>query len=264
MSIPLYQVDAFTDRPFAGNPAAVCLLPEARPEAWMQDVAAEMNLSETAFLVPQAEGFDLRWYTPVCEIDLCGHATLASAHALWESGTLPADAEARFHTQSGLLRARRDGDWIELDFPADPVTPADPDPEIVQSVGCTPVFYGRGRSDVLIALAAEEDLRALAPDFTRLAKVGTRGICVTAPSSRPTFDFVSRFFAPAAGINEDPVTGSAHCTLACYWRDRLGRSQFVAFQASSRGGTVRARVDGERVKLGGQAVTVFRAALLDA
>ncbi len=260
-AIPLLQVDAFTDHPFGGNPAAVCLLPAPRDAAWMQHVAAEMNLAETAFVEPRGDEFNLRWFTPTVEVDLCGHATLASAHALWETGALKADAVARFHTKSGLLTAERHGDWIELDFPATPATPVAASqipPEIAPGLGVSFTFVGRSPFDYLVELESEDDVRRVQPDFALLARIKARGIIVTSRSATPARDFVSRFFAPAAGINEDPVTGSAHCALAPFWSTRLAKTSLVAHQVSARTGVLRLRVEGDRVKIGGQAITVLR------
>ena len=258
MSLTLHVIDAFTNRPFAGNPAAVCLLPEPRDAAWMQRIAHEMNLSETAFLHQLPEGFALRWFTPATEVDLCGHATLASAHALWETGVLKADEPAIFLTRSGRLSCLRVGDWIAMDFPATPVTAIAPEPELAEELGAVPVFIGRTAFDLFVEIEDEDAVRGLRPDLTRLSRRPFRGVIVTAWSSTPDFAFVSRFFAPACGINEDPVTGSAHCALGPYWQAKLGRSDFMAYQASARGGTVKVSVRGERVLLGGQAVTVSR------
>jgi len=262
MSLDLFQVDAFADRPFAGNPAAVCLLDGPRDERWMQDVAREMNLSETAFVHPTGDGFGLRWFTPAVEIELCGHATLASAHVLWETGTLAPDGTARFHTLSGVLTADRRGEWIELDFPARPVEEVQPPEGLAEALGVEPSFVGRSRFDYLVEVAAEESVRTAAPNHRRLGALSVRGVILTARASSPPYDFVSRFFAPGSGIDEDPVTGSAHCTLAPFWRERLGKDELLAYQASARGGVVRVRVAGERVKLGGQAVTVLRGRLV--
>ena len=256
------QVDAFTDRPFAGNPAAVCLLASARDAEWMQLVAREMNLAETAFLVRRADGFDLRWFTPGVEVDLCGHATLASAHALWESGELAPDAAARFHTRSGVLTAERRDGLIWLDFPRTPALEA-PGPEgLEDALGARARWAGRSPFDWLVELDAELTVRRLDPDLSRLARIDARGVIVTARAGDGVHDFVSRFFAPAAGIPEDPVTGSAHCALAPFWAERLGRTELVGYQASRRGGTVRTRVTGDRVLLGGSAVTVARGEVL--
>jgi PhzF family phenazine biosynthesis protein len=261
-TLDLYQVDAFTDRAFAGNPAAVCFLDGPREAGWMQDVAREMNLSETAFLAPADGGFNLRWFTPAVEVELCGHATLASAHALWETGRLGAGETARFHTLSGLLTAERRGEWIELDFPARRVEPEEPPPGLLAALGASPSFAGKSRYDYFLELPEEDAVRALRPDFQALRPLPVRGIIVTARGTGNPFDFVSRFFAPGSGVDEDPVTGSAHCTLAPYWAERLGKEEMLAYQASARGGVVRVRAVGERVKLGGQAVTVLQGRLL--
>lgn len=260
-SVPLYQVDAFTDRPFGGNPAAICLLAEPAEAGWMQRVAAEMNLSETAFLVPEDEGYGLRWFTPAVEVELCGHATLAAAHILWQTGRLARSAPARFFTRSGELGARRRGDWIELDFPSEPVEPCSEPAGLAEALGVPLRFVGRNRMDILTEVADESALRSLDPDMAALARVETRGVIVTAPAQSEGFDFVSRFFAPAAGVPEDPVTGSAHCALAPYWGGKLNKTELVGFQASARGGVVRVTLAGERVLLGGQAVTVLRGTL---
>jgi len=278
MGLDLYQVDAFTDRPFAGNPAAVCLLPAPRSASWMQSVANEMNLSETAFLVPREDaavnlgkaGFDLRWFTPAAEVELCGHATLASAHVLWEAGRLGPAETARFYTLSGLLtaqrRAGRDGapGDIELDFPARPVTEVAPPAGLLEAFGgAAPRFVGKSRFDYLLELETEELVRNAAPDFARLRTLPVRGVMITSAGAAGSgrYDFVSRFFAPGVGVDEDPVTGSAHCTLGPYWSERLGKSSFRAFQASARGGELRVEAVGDRVRLGGRAVTVFRGQL---
>jgi PhzF family phenazine biosynthesis protein len=258
----LLQIDAFTDQPFRGNPAAVCLLDHERDARWMQQVAAEMNLSETAFLLQQKDGWSLRWFTPATEVDLCGHATLASAHALWGERVDYADV-LRFHTRSGLLTARRDGDWIELDFPATREEQVDAPPGMLDALGVRDAVYvGRNQFDYLVELPSEGDVRALQPDHAALRKLGARGVIVTSRGANGEYDFVSRFFAPGVGIDEDPVTGSAHACLAPYWSPRLGKNEFVAYQASVRGGLVRVRLDGERVKLGGRAVTVLRGELV--
>jgi predicted PhzF superfamily epimerase YddE/YHI9 len=294
VTVPLFQVDAFTAQPFAGNPAAVCLLDEEADAGWMQRVAAEMNLSETAFLRPEGSGephgpggsggpqggppegrvpvdqaagdaaFGLRWFTPLAEVALCGHATLASAHVLWTEGRVPAGRPIRFRTLSGELRATgRDG-AVELDFPATPPAPEDPPAGLLVALG-EPArsvrWVGRSRFDYLLELGSEAAVRRLAPDFGRLREVSTRGVIATAASDADGFDYVSRFFAPAVGIDEDPVTGSAHCALGPFWAERLGRAELVGFQASRRGGVVRTRAAGDRVLLGGQAVTVLRGEL---
>lgn len=260
--IPLYQVDAFTNKRFTGNPAAVCMLEAPAGESWMQAVAAEMNLAETAFLYYAGDGYHLRWFTPMIEVALCGHATLASAHVLWEAGYLFAEEEARFYTQSGLLTARLVDDWIELNFPAVLAKPAEPAPGLIESLGVQPTFVGRNKFDYLVEVSSPAEISAIRPDFATLAKVPTRGVMVTARDPSGQYDFVSRFFGPAAGINEDPVTGSAHCCLAPYWAEKLGKREFMAFQASPRGGSLRLRLEGDRVILGGQAVTVLRGMLV--
>jgi PhzF family phenazine biosynthesis protein len=266
VSLPIYQVDAFSERPFAGNPAGVCLLPSDDPRAadagWQQDVAREMNLSETAFLRPRAEGFDLRWFTPVMEVDLCGHATLAAAHILFERGLLAADGEARFHTASGLLTAVRREDWLELDFPAEPAESVEAPPALREALGVPALFVGRNRLDYLVEVDSEDTVRSLRPDFGRLRALRERGVMVTSRARSRNYDFVSRFFAPGAGIDEDPVTGSAHCCLGPYWGERLGRTELTGYQASARGGLVRVRLAGPRVKLVGRAVTVITGELL--
>ena len=263
MPQPIVQVDAFADRAFTGNPAAVCILGRAREEGWMRDVAAEMNLSETAFLHPEEDGWRLRWFTPEVEVDLCGHATLATAHVLWEDGHLPADEVARFHTRSGLLTATKAGEWIELDFPAKPILDGPAPDGLAAALGAEPVYVGRSHFDVLVEVASEAEVRALKPDLGRLAGVEARGVIVTARAEGGAgYDFVSRFFAPRVGVAEDPVTGSAHCVLAPYWAARLGRDELVGYQASRRGGTVRVRAAGDRVHLGGRAITVLRGELV--
>jgi PhzF family phenazine biosynthesis protein len=262
MAQTIYQVDAFTSQAFAGNPAAVCIMSSPAPEAWMRDVAREMNLSETAFLAPTGDGFSLRWFTPTTEVELCGHATLASAHVLWETGVLRPEAQARFRTLSGSLTAERKGDWIELDFPAKPEEPVTPWDELVTGLAITPRYVGKSQFDYLVEADSEPTVRSLDPDFTLLKRTKARGVIVTARAEGGEFDFVSRFFAPGAGVNEDPVTGSAHCVLGPFWAKRLGKTDFLAYQASARGGIVKVRLVDNRVKLGGQAVTVMRGELL--
>jgi PhzF family phenazine biosynthesis protein len=266
MAMPIVIVDAFTAAPFAGNPAAVCLLDAPASPEWMQHVAGEMNLSETAFVVSRGAAFDLRWFTPAIEVDLCGHATLAAAHVLWETGRLPPAGTARFSTRSGTLTARKADDWIELDFPATPVRPLGPEDgpptAWTEALGTTAVEIARSRFDVLVEVEHGRVVRALAPDMARLAALPARGVIVTSRSDVPGVDFVSRFFAPAAGIDEDPVTGSAHCALAPYWSERLGRDEFLAHQVSARGGVLRVALAGDRVRIGGQAVTVMRGELV--
>ena len=260
MSTPLFQVDAFTGRPFTGNPAAVCLLEAPRDAAWMQDVASEMNLAETAFLVPRNDGWNLRWFTPTIEVDLCGHATLGSAHVLFETRALKDGERARFHTRSGLLTCEKRGEWIEMDFPSEPAHEVALPDDLVRALDVQPRWIGKNRFDWLVEVATEEEVRGLAPDFRILAKISTRGVIVTS-RSRAEYDFISRFFAPAAGIDEDPVTGSAHCCLGPYWSERLNKRELVGWQASKRGGLVRVQVNGERTILAGQCITILRGEL---
>ena len=259
MAIRFQHVDAFTDRPFAGNPAGVCLLTEDASAEWMQHAAAEVNLSETAFVRRRDDGdFDLRWFTPTAEVALCGHGTLATAHTLWELGELAPAETARFHTQSGLLTATKLGEWIELDFPASPTQPVPAPAGLLEALGARAIFVGQTRFDLLVEVESEAAVRSAAPDFLQLKMLGMRGVIVTARSQSRDVDFVSRFFAPGVGIDEDPVTGSAHCALAPYWRAKLDKDQLVGYQASARGGSVRCRVVGDRIHLGGKAVTVVR------
>src|SRR5581483_6264881 len=257
MGQPIVQVDAFTDRPFTGNPAAVCLLPAPAEAGWMQAVAREMNCSETAFLVRRPDGdFDLRWFTPGGESDLCGHATLASAHVLWQDGHLRPDEQGRFHTRSGLLTAERAGDWIELDFPLTPTTPDQGPAGLERALSVRAVSVHRTLPEYgdqffyLVEVESEQAVRELAPDMGALRALPSVAVAVTSRATTPGYDFVSRFFAPRSGIDEDPVTGSSHCALAPYWKPRLGKESFVAYQASARGGAVRVRLAGNRAKLG--------------
>lgn len=270
MGLTITQVDAFTDTPFAGNPAAVCVLPSPQEAAWMQHVAQEMNLSETAFLSQQEDGFQLRWFTPAVEVDLCGHATLASAHVLWSEGYLPSHQEARFHTKSGILTAKQQGTWIEMNFPAKHCEEAIAPANLEKALAVSAKYVGKNQFDYLIEVESEEIVRQLKPDFTLLKTLPIRGIIVTSRATDKKYDFISRFFAPGAGVDEDPVTGSAHCCLGPYWRDRLGKTEFLAYQASPRGGVIKVRCEdksvaephNERISLAGQAITVLRGELL--
>ncbi|MEM8542607.1 MAG: PhzF family phenazine biosynthesis protein [Cyanobacteria bacterium P01_H01_bin.119] len=283
--LDILQVDAFTEVPFRGNPAAVCVLPKALNETWMQAIAAEMNLSETAFLVPTDDGYHLRWFTPAAEVDLCGHATLASAHVLWSEGYLDAAQPARFQTKSGLLTATLHNGWITLNFPAQPVEPLTPPAALIQVLrGLNPVFVGVNPTGYFVELETATQVRSLQPDFALLKTLPVQGLIVTsrADSSGPyhrdgleqaaephiensnpgSFDFVSRYFAPAVGIDEDPVTGSAHCGLTPYWQKKLGKPALMAQQVSARSGVLKVTTEGDRVLISGQAVTVLRGKLI--
>jgi len=264
MSIPIYQVDAFTDRAFAGNPAGVCLLQQPAEEGWMQSVAAEINLSETAFPVRRADGdFDLRWFTPAVEVELCGHATLATSHVLFSTGILEAHEVARYHTRSGLLEARLVDGMIELDFPANPSEACDTPDGLLEALGLDRAAYvGRSRFDLLVEAESAKVVRKLSPDSAALLGVNVRGVIATAVSDNSEFDFVSRFFCPHVGVAEDPVTGSAHCTLTPYWSEKLDKKAMLAYQASQRGGVVRCTLAGDRVKLAGNAITVLQGELV--
>lgn len=262
MSQTIIQVDAFTHEPFRGNPAAVCVMNAPPEDRWMQAVAQEMNLSETAFLHPEAGGYRLRWFTPNTEVDLCGHATLASAHVLWSEGHLPPAQVARFITRSGWLAAEKKGEWIELDFPSEPPVQTQAPQALLEGLQTAPRFVGKNRFDYFVEVASEETVRQLKPDLRRLAELSMRGIIVTSRAAAGPYDFVSRFFGPAVGVDEDPVTGSAHCALAPYWSAQLHKTEMIGYQASARGGVVRVRMGDGRVYLAGQAVTVLRGELL--
>jgi PhzF family phenazine biosynthesis protein len=260
MSQTVVQIDAFTDRPFAGNPAAVCIMDGPADAGWMQSVALEMNLSETAFLYPKGDRYSLRWFTPTVEAEMCGHATLASAHLLFEDGHASSDQTLLFDTLSGELRASKSGDWIMLDFPAVPPAETDAPDGLIDAIGVEPLNVSCNGKRYLAQLPSEEAVRSLTPDITKLASLPIRNLIVTAEGSGE-YDFVSRNFAPAMGIAEDPVTGSAHCTLGPFWQPKLGKDDMLAFQASKRGGTVRVRIAGDRVLFGGRAVITMRGEL---
>jgi PhzF family phenazine biosynthesis protein len=262
MSVSIACVDAFTDRGFAGNPAAVCLLDGPRDAGWMQQLAAEMNLAETAFVVREPGGFGLRWFTPAVEIDLCGHATLATAHVLWSDGQVPDGESIEFHTRSGTLGASRRNGMIELDFPAEPAVEVTAPAGLAEALGTPLLWTGRNRMDYIVEVAGERELRGIVPDQAAVEKLDARGLIVTCQGAGTAYDFLSRFFAPQSGIAEDPVTGSAHCCLGPFWAARLHRTSLTGFQASSRGGEVRVTVNGARVMLGGRAVTVYRGTLM--
>ncbi len=260
MSPDLFVVDAFASAPFTGNPAAVCLLDATVDTSWMQALAAEMNLSETAFPRERQDGdWDLRWFSPTTEVELCGHATLASAHVLWETRRLDPGTRARFLTRSGPLTAGQREGSIEIDLPADPVTPIDAPDDLVTALGATPRTVQRGRIGWFAELRDEATVRGLQPDFRALERFDSA--VVTAPSDAPAVDFVSRYFLPGYGIDEDPVTGSAHCARGPYWAERFGRDELVGHQVSARGGVVAVRVAGDRTVLGGRAVTVLAGSL---
>jgi PhzF family phenazine biosynthesis protein len=259
--VRIFQVDAFTHQPFTGNPAAVCLLEGPADEGWMQKVAMEMNLSETAFLYQEEEGFSLRWFTPQVEVDLCGHATLASAHILWEEDLLSPNDQARFLTKSGLLTAQRKKDWIELNFPTDDireeVSPSEAE-ILKKALKIQPIKLFKTPVRYLIEVENESIVKGLQPDFELLKGLTERGTAVTSISGSKEYDFVSRYFAPKVGINEDPVTGSAHCSLTPFWSKKLNKNNMIARQASKRGGFLRVRLNGNRVLLAGQSVTIMR------
>lgn len=259
----LHLIDAFADGPFTGNPAGVTLLEGTPPpDAWCQAVAMEMNQAETAFITRRADGFGLRWFTPLAEVELCGHATLAAAHFLWDTGALAPDAAAHFHTLSGLLTAVRDDDgWITLDFPAIRSTAEDAPPTVAAALGVPLQAVLRGAFDLLCVVDDAAVVRSLTPDLGAIAQWDVRGVIATAPGDRSDVDFVSRCFFPALGVPEDPVTGSAHCALAPYWASVLGRDILVGEQASRRGGHVRCEVVGDRVRLAGRAITTLRGEL---
>lgn len=257
----LHVVDAFSAEPFAGNPAAVCVLPRPADERWMRLVAREMNLSETAFLHPVADAYALRWLTPTTEVRLCGHATLAAAFVLWETGALAPGTPARFDTASGRLTCTREGDWIAMDFPAKRCTACPPPAGLAAALGCEVDWVGANGMDYLVAVRDEPLLRGLEPNMSLLAGLPVRGVIVTSRAGTPEFDFVSRFFAPAAGVPEDPVTGSAHCALGPWWGERLGRNALTGMQVSARGGVVGVEVRGDRVTLRGRAVLASRVEL---
>ncbi len=262
MGQDIVTVDAFTAKPFAGNPAAVCLMEKAADEQWMQNVAMEMNLSETAFLYPIGDSkYHLRWFTPKDEVALCGHATLASAHVLYTDGHLAKDVIARFETLSGELTAQMSKGMIELNFPEQKATECEPPKGLIEAIGAPVRFVGKSKSDYLVELLDESSVRNLNPDIATLKNLQVRGVIVTAQSDNNPYDFVSRFFAPGVGVDEDPVTGSAHCTLAPFWKERLNKEEFLAYQASGRGGEVSIKIENDRVKLSGHAITMLRGTL---
>jgi len=263
VAVSIFQVDAFSSEKFAGNPAAVCLLEKPADEHWMQLVAQETGLPATAFLNQQEDGYALRWFTPTAELPLCGHGTLASAHVLFESGRVAGNSQVHFYTQAGELLASLNNGWIQLDFPAQPTSTADPPAGLSNALGNVTIkgVY-RNPAKYLIELESEDEVRAARPNFVLLRGIPADGVIITSAASSPGYDFVSRYFAPNHGIDEDAVTGSSHCCLAPYWAERLGRNQLVGYQASKRGGMVQVQMNGNRVQLGGQAVTVMRGELI--
>jgi PhzF family phenazine biosynthesis protein len=258
----IFKVDSFTDRAFAGNPAGVCILDTQKDDKWKQNIAREMNLSETAFLAKLADGFNLQWFTPITEVELCGHATLASAHILYERVYLKRNETARFYTKSGILTAGSKEGWIELNFPAIEVEDTSPTLELIDALGIQPKYIGKAKFDYFIETESEDIVRAIKPNFSLLLRAKIRGVIVTSRSSSKKYDFVSRFFAPTVGINEDPVTGSAHCSLGTYWQKKLKKDKLLAYQASERGGIIKVEVAGERVLISGKAVTIMEGELL--
>jgi PhzF family phenazine biosynthesis protein len=258
----LFHVNAFSDQAFNGNPAAVCLLDSIKPDSWLQNVAAQMNLSETAFVTTIDNGYSLRWFTPLKEVDMCGHATLASAHVLWQQGIIDKKETIFFQTLSGMLSATLQDDQIELDFPRLALTPIDPPEQLIKLLGITPIFSAMFGEKHLFVIEDQQQLVQLNPDFSALASIAGRGISITCKSNDSQYDFVSRYFAPWVGINEDPANGSSHCALTPYWAGRLGKQELTAYQASKRGGELKLRLASERVKISGQAITVLKAELL--
>jgi PhzF family phenazine biosynthesis protein len=260
MGEKIFQVDAFTHEPFKGNPAGVVLLTTAKPDEWMQDFAREMNLSETAFLVKLQDKYLLRWFTPKVEVDLCGHATLASAHVLFNEGLVEKDEMILFDSASGILKARYLDRWIELDFPAFEVRTGNVTPEITDALGFEPGQVFESDVNLLVEMNSLENVRDYLPDFEKLAALPYQGLIITS-RMEGEFDFTSRYFAPQAGINEDPVTGSAHCSLAPYWSHILGKNEFTAYQASDRGGVLKVKMENNRAFIQGRAVTIFEGEL---
>ena len=264
MKQTIIQVDAFSDRVFRGNPAAVCVLKQPQSDRWMQLVAQEMNLSETAFLIKQEQNYSLRWFTPTTEVPLCGHATLASAHVLWTEGYASTGQAINFQTRSGMLTARYEDDWIELDFPANRSQDIPPIIKLQDALGVRIKTFAYNSLGYLVEVHSPMQVKELKPNFTSIGRLPLSNVIVTSQASdNSEYDFVSRFFAPGLGIDEDPVTGAAHCCLAPYWRERLQKDSFLAYQASSRGGVIKLDYDGgDRVFIKGQAITVMRGELL--
>jgi PhzF family phenazine biosynthesis protein len=257
----IYQVDAFTKTPFKGNPAGVCILEKPGDDEWMLNVASEMNCSETAFLCPEEDGYRLRWFTPRVEVDLCGHATLSSAHILWEKGYLQPEDQVTFYTRSGELTARKDHEWTMLNFPSLSVEESPIPTELIGLIQADILYFGMSKFDWLVEINNEEYLKTFQPDISQIKKLPARGLIITSRSRQ--YDFISRFFAPAVGVDEDPVTGSAHSVLTPYWANKLGKSELLAYQASARGGELKLQHKGARVEIAGQAVTIMEISLLE-
>ncbi|MBP1748676.1 MAG: yddE [Deltaproteobacteria bacterium] len=253
-----FHVDSYTSRPFGGNPAGVCILTHPKVDSWMLNVAAEMNLSETAFIIRSANGYNLRWFTPKIEVELCGHGTLASAHIIWQEGLAREDEAILFQTKSGTLSCRRREASIAMDFPLLPEHQIDPPERLARSLGISPVYVGARGQDILVDVGSEEAVKEIRPDYSLMLELPIRGVIVTGRAGGQEFDFVSRFFAPRVGINEDPATGWAHCCLASYWSKRLMKNDLVARQVSERGGVIGMRIQGGRVELSGEAITVMK------
>ena len=262
MSLPLYHVNAFSSNAFGGNPAAVCILSELRDDAWLQSVAAQMNLSETAFVFDDGISITLRWFTPEREGDLCGHATLASAHALWKYGYRPVESEIEFHTKSGILTAQLSQGLIQLDFPTIAPVPVAAPAKLIELLGITPLYSGKFGEKYLFEVATEQQLLAVNPNMTELLQLPERGVSITCVDSSGRYDFISRYFAPWVGIDEDPVNGSSHCALTPFWSQRLAKANLTARQASARGGDLSLQLAGDRVKISGTALTVLAGELL--
>lgn len=261
-ALTIFQVDAFTNEPFKGNPAGVMLVDAETPTEWMQQMAAEMNLSETAFLIPQDKGFRIRYFTPAMEVPLCGHATLSAAHIAFELGLLPAHETLELTADGGQLSVRKEADWLVMDFPAYPIEPLAPHNEFEPTFGFRPTeLYSSLYGWVLAVAASEHEIKTCTPNFEAMKSNGLGHVMITAACETDAADFVVRCFAPSAGINEDPVTGSAHCALAPYWAQKLGKTEFDSLQVSKRSGRLKVKLNNNRVEIKGQALTIFEAKL---
>lgn len=260
----IFQVDAFTDKPFRGNPAGVCILNEEPSAGWMQNIAMEMNLSETAFVFPGTKGERfIRFYTPEAEVPLCGHATLSASHVLYETGSVGNDEEIIYNSRSGKLIIRKEGSWITMNFPADSLKKIDDKADFIKTTGLNPAeLYETGNFWSLALMKDENEVRSASPDFMKMKNSKYGDLIVTAHSADKKYDYCTRCFAPAVGINEDPVTGSAQCALAPFWSGKTGKNDFVCHQVSKREGILKVSLKGDRVDISGQAVTMFKAELL--